>query len=89
MSVIAECNKIKAEVARKHMISVKDLESKSRKEEFVVARNEAIFRCRQETKGNLSSIGRQFCRSHATVIHAIKSFENGNGKDMYRDLGSN
>lgn len=64
--------KIKAQVARKHMITVQDLEGPSRKEEIVEARNEAIYRCHHETKANLSTIGRFFNRSHSTVIHALK-----------------
>jgi len=87
MCTIAECKKIMAEVAKKHLISVEDLEGRSRREEIVEARNEAICRCRQETTAGLSAIGRFFNRSHATVIHSLK--KNGNGEDMHRDLGSN
>jgi len=87
MCLMAECSKIKAQVARKYMITVEEIEGPSRKEEIVAARYEAISRCRWETKAKLSTIGRFFNRSHATVIHALK--QNGNGKDMYRDLGSN
>lgn len=86
MCIVADCRKIKAQVARKYMMSVKELEGPGRKEEIVCARNEAMFRCRYETKAGLSAIGRFFNRSHAAVIHALK--QNGNGKDMHRDLGS-
>lgn len=72
----AECQKIKLEVAQKHMISIKDLEGPSRKEEIVEARNEAIYRCRHEAKARLSAIGRFFNRSHATVIYALKQQTN-------------
>lgn len=78
---------IKKEVAKKHKIKVIDLEGKSRKEEIVEARNEAMSRCRNETDANLSTIGRFFNRSHATVIHALN--KNGNGKNLHRDIGSN
>ena len=79
MSKKAQCKKIKVEVARKYMVTVADIEGPSRKEEIVDARNEAIYRCRRETKASLTSIGRFFNRTHGAVIHALKK----NGKDLH------
>jgi chromosomal replication initiation ATPase DnaA len=69
---IEQCNEIKKEVAKKHMVTVKDIEGPSRKEEIVFARDEAMYRTRKETGAGLKAIGRCFNRTHATVIHALK-----------------
>jgi len=79
MSVKAECQKIKRQVARKYMVTIAEIEGPSRRKEIVDARHEAICRCSKETKANLTTIGRFFNRTHGTVIHALRR----NGKDLH------
>jgi len=62
--------KVKEIVSFQTGVSVKELESKSRKQHIVRARNIAMKRCR-EIDINLKRIGDAFNRSHATVIHSI------------------
>ncbi len=56
-------------------ISVKDLESVSRKQSFVRPRQIAIFLCRRHTDHSIEAIGKSFNRYHATVIHSIHCVE--------------
>lgn len=51
------------------------LQSSSRKQEYVCARNAAFFLARKHTDLSLEVIGRQFNRKHSTVIKGITSFE--------------
>ena len=49
---------------------------KSRKKEFVEARQTAMFLCRNLLDASLSSVGMYFGgRDHTTVMHAIKTIE--------------
>jgi chromosomal replication initiator protein len=56
-------------------ISADMLNSKSRKQEYVHARNAIFYLARQHTGLSLQEIGRRFNRTHSTVIKGITSFE--------------
>jgi chromosomal replication initiator protein len=66
---------IKKNVCDQFGISVKDIESISRKQSFVRPRQVAIFLCRRHTDQPIQAIGKSFNRYHATVIHSINSVE--------------
>ena len=56
-------------------ISIKDIESVSRKQSFVRPRQIAIFLCRRHTDQSIQMIGKSFNRYHATVIHSINAVD--------------
>lgn len=65
--------RIIAEVADKHGLTVLDLKSQRRSRMIVVARQEAMYRCRHETGQSLTSIARRFGgRDHTTVVHGVR-----------------
>lgn len=67
--------KITKEVAEKHNVSVRDMQSASRFRHIVTARNEAFYRLRNETTLSLPQIGRRFGdRDHTTVLHGIRRY---------------
>ncbi|MBU1249234.1 MAG: chromosomal replication initiator protein DnaA [Proteobacteria bacterium] len=56
-------------------LSAKELMSKSRKAQIVLARNTAFFLIRQHTEMSLAAIGRKLNRRHSTVIKGITKIE--------------
>ena len=57
-------------------INESNIVGKSRKKEFVEARQTAMFLCRSLLDTSLSSVGMYFGgRDHTTVMHAIKTIE--------------
>ena len=66
---------IKKSVCDEFGISIKDIESISRKQSFVRPRQIAIFLCRRYTDHSIQTIGKSFNRYHATVIHSINTVE--------------
>ncbi|MCX8031109.1 MAG: chromosomal replication initiator protein DnaA [Thermodesulfovibrionales bacterium] len=57
-------------------IKLQDLKSKRRTKDLVIARQIAMFLCRQYTEMSLSEIGNAFGgKEHATVIYAFKQVE--------------
>ena len=66
---------IKRIVCEEFGISIKDIESVSRKQSFVRPRQIAIFLCRRHTDQPIQAIGKSFNRYHATVIHSINTVE--------------
>ena len=66
---------IKKVVSNEFGITVKDMISKSRKQAVVRPRQLAIFLSRRHTSQTIQSIGKNFNRYHATVIHSINSVE--------------
>ncbi len=46
------------------------LQGKSRRQEVVLARQVAMYLCRELMKQSYADIGNEFCRDHSTVIHA-------------------
>lgn len=53
-------------------VTVKDMQSRSRKKEVVFPRQIAMYLSRLHTSQSLADIGKAFGRDHATVLHAIK-----------------
>ncbi|MCC8194160.1 MAG: AAA family ATPase [Deltaproteobacteria bacterium] len=70
-----DLEKIIAYVSRGYGISSKEMRSKSRKKDLVVARNTVFFLARKHTDLSLEEIGTIFGRSHSTVIKGITSLE--------------
>lgn len=65
---------IQKTVAAHYNISLENLKSKSRKREFVTARQVAMFFSKKYTNHSLKSIGYYFGgRDHSTVIHALQA----------------
>lgn len=56
-------------------VSEESLNSKSRKQEYVQARNTAFYLARKHTALSLQEIGRHFNRTHSTVIKGITTLE--------------
>lgn len=64
------------QVAEKHGLSFSDLLSKRRFRPLAWARQEAMWRCANETPSSLPEIGRALGkRDHTTVIHGIRRHE--------------
>ncbi len=63
------------QICRLFSISQAELNSKSRKREYVGARNTAYYLARKHTRLSLEEIGLHFKRSHSTVIKGITSLE--------------
>lgn len=64
--------KILHEVALKHRFKVEDLKSKGCKRALIKARQEAMYRLREEGKFSFPQIGRMVGRDHSTVIHGYQ-----------------
>ncbi len=65
---------IQKSVGEYFQISVEDLKAKTRKKEIVIARQVAMYLCKEYTQHSLKSIGYHFGgRDHSTVIHAVQS----------------
>lgn len=66
---------IKALVGREYRVSLKDMESKSRRQCHVRPRQVAIYLSRRYTDAPLQTIGKSFNRYHATALHSINAIE--------------
>ena len=65
---------IQKTVGEYFQISVEDLKDKTRKKQIVIARQVAMYLCKEYTGHSLKSIGYHFGgRDHSTVIHAVQS----------------
>ncbi len=65
---------IQKAVADYYGIQVEELKDKTRKKEIVIARQVAMYFCKDFTNHSLKSIGYHFGgRDHSTVIHAIQT----------------
>ena len=60
-------------ISRHYNISIKDLQSRSRKRAISFPRQVAMYLCRKHTDSSLADIGKKFNRDHSTVLHAIKT----------------
>jgi chromosomal replication initiator protein len=60
----------------KDFIKKHKLATKSRVRDYVILRQELMFRIRNRTKLSLTDIGKLFNRDHATVISGIKQVKN-------------
>lgn len=77
-----DINDIQKENAKHYGITVSDLNSKSRKQHIVLARQMAIFITHEMTNLSLSKIGKHFGnRDHSTVLHAIKKIKEKVGNE--------
>lgn len=63
------------QVALAHGIDYADLVGPRRFKPLVVARHEAMWRCRQETRASLSRIGLALARHHETVLQGIRKHQ--------------
>ena len=62
--------------ARQFGLRLRDLRGKSRRRAVVVARDVAVYLCRQLTRDSLTRIGEYFGgRDHTTVLHACRKAE--------------
>ena len=68
---------IKKLVCKHFNISIKDINSSSRKQNFVRPRQIAIYLSRRYTDLPLQAIGKNFNRYHATALHSISIVERG------------
>lgn len=69
-------DRIIAEVADKHGLSVVEIKAVRRKIKIIDARYEAFYRISKETTMSLPMIGRKFGGyDHTTVLHGIRTYE--------------
>jgi len=68
---------IKKLVCKYYDVSIEDVMSRSRKQNFVRPRQMAIYLARNYTDAPLQSIGKAFNRYHATALHSINCIERG------------
>ena len=71
-------------VARQFDLSEKEILGKGRKQEFAVARQVAMYLCRNRLKMPFTHIGRFFTRDHSTVMSSVKLVE----RDLEKEKGS-
>ena len=80
---------INAAVCKRYGVKQKDLQSKSRKQAIVQARQIAMFLCHKYTDVTYTQIGRDFGkRDHSTVLHACNQVARRMGvdKDYRKDV---
>ncbi len=68
---------IKKMVCKQYGISANDIDSRSRKQAVVIPRQVAMYLSRRYTDQPLQTIGKNFNRYHATVMHSISAIEKG------------
>lgn len=59
-------------VGSQFKVSIKDMQSRSRKKIVTFPRQVAMYLCRKYTEESLADIGKVFHRDHSTVLHSIK-----------------
>ncbi len=59
-------------VSGQFKVSVKEMQSKSRKKAITIPRQIAMYLARKHTEESLVDIGKTFNRDHSTVLHSIK-----------------
>jgi len=62
-------------VCRSFDLTLSELQSKSRKQQVVIARNTAFYLARQNTELSFKEIGECFNRKHSTVIKGVSNVE--------------
>lgn len=67
--------RITTEVANRYRMPVSVLTSPSRGRQVVIARNEAMWRVREETNLSFPQIGAKFHRDHTTVLHGYRQHQ--------------
>ncbi|MFW2367029.1 MAG: chromosomal replication initiator protein DnaA [Desulforhopalus sp.] len=63
-------------VSGQFKVSVRELQSKSRKKAVTIPRQIAMYLARKHTEESLVDIGKTFNRDHSTVLHSIKVVSN-------------
>ncbi len=72
VSQILTATMISELVSGQFNVSVKELQSKSRKKAITTPRQIAMYLARKYTEESLVDIGKAFNRDHSTVLHSIK-----------------
>ena len=62
---------IQKSVAEYFGVKLEEIKAKTRKKEIVIARQVAMYFCKELTNHSLKNIGYHFNRDHSTVIHAV------------------
>jgi chromosomal replication initiator protein len=68
-------------VSKQFMVSVEDIKSKSRKKEFIMPRQMAMYMAKEILNMPLSNIGYYFDRDHSTVIYSVNSLNEAMNTD--------
>ena len=76
VSHILNASMISELVGGQFNVSVKDMQSKSRKKAVTTPRQIAMYLARKYTEDSLVDIGKVFNRDHSTVLHSIKVVSN-------------
>ena len=87
--VFSDPDEIIQKVASYYQITIEDLKGKSREQRYAIPRQVAMFILREDSKINLSSIGKLFGgRDHSTVLHAIRRIQTdaATNQNLRRDL---
>ena len=71
----AQVARIKRETAEKHGVTVAKIDGPRRSEKIVHARQEAMWRAKNETNLSFPSLGKLFDRDHTTVMWGIRQHE--------------
>lgn len=67
---------VKSIIAREMLVTVEQIESRSRMREYVIARQLAMYFIKIKTSMTLKQIGALFSgRDHSTVIHAMETID--------------
>jgi chromosomal replication initiator protein len=66
---------VKKLIGRHYHLHLEQLVSRSRRKSICHPRQVAMYLCRKLTDESLDSIGKAFCRDHASVIHSIGVIE--------------
>jgi chromosomal replication initiator protein len=74
-TVLMDFDGIVRTVCKGFKLTREQLNSRSRKREYVLARNTIFFLARKHTELSLEEIGSRLNRTHTTVIKAIASLE--------------
>jgi chromosomal replication initiator protein len=59
-------------IARQFKISIRDIQSKSRKKTITFPRQISMYLARKYTEQGLAEIGKAFNRDHSTVLHSVR-----------------
>ena len=59
-------------IARQYKISIRDIQSKSRKKTIAFPRQVSMYLARKYTEQGLAEIGKAFNRDHSTVLHSVR-----------------
>lgn len=68
-------------VGTQFKVSMKDMQSRSRKKALTFPRQVAMYLSRKHTSNSLADIGKVFNRDHSTVLHSIKVVTNLTRRD--------